>query len=560
MKVSYANLLSACSTVALMMAAVPLVGSPAQAQSTTTSTRSSSSTTTTTTTKASTAATTASPDASASVSAINPALFLSTVTGVPVDVPSNTEGAAAAGVTDPGVRGGAAGAGGIIATITAQQNTDEENFFHSARIRFQEVDSVDPTVTGITDVDAGLETPITGGGLGPSFNGNSCAQCHIFPAIGGGSPQTLNPQTTLATLDNATNTIPPFVFNGGPIREARFIFNSNGTADGGVHDLFVITGRTDATGQPNANTGTDTTCAVKQTNFPAQIADNFNPIFRIPISVFGDGLVENIGELKLEAAASAAASTASSLGVTTGDFNKSGNDGTITRFGWKAQNKSMLVFSGEAYNVEMGVTNENFQNERVEQFQSGGNNDSATAITDCLFNATPEDATNFENNFNTNSTGSDFSSDITNFAGFMRFLNPPTPAAATAATNAGLAAFENIGCGVCHTQTFTTDASAFLNNATVTFSPFSDFAIHNMGTVLADFVTQGNADGFHFRSAPLFGVGQRAFFLSDGRTTNLVIAIEDHASLGSEANEVIANFNALAAASQQNIISFLRSL
>ena len=51
------------------------------------------------------------------------------------------------------------------------------------------------------------------------------------------------------------------------------------------------------------------------------------------------------------------------LGIA-GTFNRSGNDGTITRFGWKAQNKSLLIFAGEAYNVEQGVTNENFPNER----------------------------------------------------------------------------------------------------------------------------------------------------------------------------------------------------
>jgi CxxC motif-containing protein (DUF1111 family) len=81
-----------------------------------------------------------------------------------------------------------------------------------------------------------------------------------------------------------------------------------------------------------------------------------------------------------------------------------------------------------------------------------------------------------------------------------------------------------------------------------------------MGTVLQDRVSQGQADGDDFRSAPLWGVGQRAFFLHDGRTTNLVTAIEDHASFGSEANEVIDNFNNLPAQTQQNIINFLRSL
>jgi CxxC motif-containing protein (DUF1111 family) len=470
----------------------------------------------------------------------NPAAAINATTGVPVNKPSNFEGSAASGVSDPGVRAGNAGAGGPLPGL----NSDELNFFFNARDRFQEVDSVNGS---IADHDAGLTTPETGAGLGPSFNGNACAQCHIQPAIGGGSPPTTNPQVTLATLDGATNTVPPFIANGGPIREARLIDNG-GQVDGNVHGLFVITGRTDATNQPNANTGTNTTCTTAQINWPQQIAAN-NIIFRIPISVFGDGLVENINDQKLMNSASNESSAASNLGITAGRFNHSGNDGTITKFGWKAQNKSMLMFAGEAYNVEQGVTNELFTNER--RFED----------VNCLFNATPEDATALENTRNSNSPASDFSSDIINFAAFTRLLNQPTPAAATAATKAGLTAFENVGCNVCHTPSLTTDASIFTGQSGVTVNAFSDFALHDMGTViLADDVSQGQADGDDYRSAPLFGIGQRAFFLHDGRTGNLVTAIEDHADGGSEANQVIANFNDLAASDQQNIITFLRSL
>ena len=502
------NLLAACSTAALAAAGLALSAGPTAAQT------------------------------------FNPAQQVNPVTGVPSGQPSNFEGSAADGVKDPGVRGGAAGAGGALPGL----NSDENNFFAATLDRFREVDSVSGTIE-------------SGAGLGPSFNGNSCAQCHSFPAVLGGSPPIQNPQVTLATLDGAKNTVPPFVANGGPVREARFVNDAQGNPDGGVHDIYVITGRTDATNHPNANTGTNTTCTVAQTNFPNQIANN-NIIFRIPISTFGDGLVENIGELTLAAdAAAAGGAAASNLGITTGRFNRTGNDGTITRFGWKAQNKSLLVFAGEAYNVEQGVTNENFGNERTAQFQSGGNNDTNAAITNCLFNATPEDSTNIERRTpNSNSAASDFSSDIVAFAAAMRLSDQPTPTAATWSTNAGRQAFLNIGCGICHIPNHTTDASIFTNQTHRVVHAFSDFALHEMGTVLQDRVSQGNADGDDFRSAPLFGVGQRAFFLHDGRTTNLVAAIEDHASYGSEANEVIENFNNLPGFQQQNIINFLRSL
>jgi len=113
----------------------------------------------------------------------------------------------------------------------------------------------------------------------------------------------------------------------------------------------VISGRSDALG-----------CNIQQPNFAAELARD-NVIFRIPTPTFGLGLVESVSDSGLEAALAANAQLKSSLGVS-GRFNHSGNDGTITRFGWKAQNKSLLVFSGEAYNVEMGVTNDAFPNER----------------------------------------------------------------------------------------------------------------------------------------------------------------------------------------------------
>ena len=104
------------------------------------------------------------------------------------------------------------------------------------------------------------------------------------------------------------------------------------------------------------------------------------------------------------------------------------------------------------------------------------------------------------------------------------------------------------------------DTTTNPNISNLGINTFSDFAVHNMGTGLADRVSQGNANGTQFRSAPLWGVGQRVFFLHDGRTNNLVQAIQQHASSGSEANQVIAQFNMLSTTDQQNILNFLRDL
>jgi len=126
----------------------------------------------------------------------------------------------------------------------------------------------------------------------------------------------------------------------------------------------------------------------------------------------------------------------------------------------------------------------------------------------------------------------------------------------------GKALFSSIGCATCHNPTpGKTQASSFdpeLSNAPV--NAFSDIEIHRMGTGLADNVSQGTAGGDQFRTAPLWGLGQRIFLLHDGRTTNLTTAIEAHASTGSEANTVISNFNSLSVAQRQAILDFLRSL
>jgi CxxC motif-containing protein (DUF1111 family) len=114
---------------------------------------------------------------------------------------------------------------------------------------------------------------------------------------------------------------------------------------------------------------------------------------------------------------------------------------------------------------------------------------------------------------------------------------------------------------VAFAATLVTGASGFgpaLSNQTI--HPYSDFAVHGMGSGLADRVSQGLANGDEFRTTPLWGLGQRIFLLHDGRTTDLVQAIQAHASSGSEANAVLRNFNQLSRSDQGAILAFLRSL
>jgi CxxC motif-containing protein (DUF1111 family) len=89
---------------------------------------------------------------------------------------------------------------------------------------------------------------------------------------------------------------------------------------------------------------------------------------------------------------------------------------------------------------------------------------------------------------------------------------------------------------------------------------YSDLMVHHMGQGLADGITQGAAGPDEFRTAPLWGLGERVFFLHDGRTRDLVAAIQAHDSQGSEANTVIQRFNSLSVGQQQDVLNFLRSL
>ena len=434
--------------------------------------------------------------------------------------------------SDPGVRGGTPGAGQPFASgLTA----GDLAFFNNVG------------VAQFTQVEAVAD------GLGPRFNLDSCAGCHAFPAVGGSSPPTNNPQVVRAPNMAPGSTVPSFLNIDGPIREVRFIRTTNGESgrnsnrssekndarpihtaglDGGVHDIFTIVGRSD---NPAG-------CNISQPSF----SDTSNMIFRIPTPLFGLGLVESITDTTIKNnLISDPGGLKRILGIV-GHVNTNGNDGTVTRFGWKAQNKSLLLFAGEAYNVEMGVTNEIFPNEREEDPK-------------CATNPLAENHTDFDNG--------NGPADIVAFMGFMRFLDQPQPAcgvtgqpACSASVDNGRTLFQTIGCAGCHTPSLTTGLSPIdaLNQKQVNL--FSDLALHHMGSGLADNIIQGGAGPDEFRTAPLWGIGQRAFFLHDGRTKDLLNAIEAHDSWGSEASGVIDFFQKLTASQKQDILNFLRSL
>jgi CxxC motif-containing protein (DUF1111 family) len=454
--------------------------------------------------------------------------------------------------TDPGVRSGLINGqpGATQTNPLPLQSVSENNpagslaFFENGLARFQEVEAV----------ASGANV-----GLGPRFNLNQCSGCHAQPAVGGTGAAS-NPQFQVITngiVSGSSNTIPSFITANGPTREARFPFflNESGSPNtsapnGGVEDLFTVSGLSGAG-----------SCSLQQPNF-ADALENNDIIFRIPTPVFGAGLIENIDDSTLIAVKAAAAGN--KFGIS-GTFNHNGNDGTIARFGWKAQNKSLEMFAGEAYNVEMGISNEIFPQDRPlpEEDQLGSG-----LPANCLNLAGigyPEDTTNFAPTTTSGSLAAQdasIPSDVVMFAMFMRLLAPPVPSPSSPSTAQGRALFSAIGCATCHTPTInSTQPSDFTPSlGTAAVNAFSDIEIHHMGTGLADNVSQGGAGGDQFRTAPLWGLGQRIFFLHDGRTTNLLTAIQQHASSGSEATQVEENFETLSAGQQQALLNFLRSL
>ncbi|MGA2845303.1 MAG: di-heme oxidoredictase family protein [Candidatus Acidiferrales bacterium] len=465
--------------------------------------------------------------------------------------------------TDPGVRTGAInGQTGATTTnplpltsVTAESPQGILEFFQNGLNRFQEVEVVSGGANN---------------GLGPRFNFNQCSGCHSQPSIGGSGPSANiypdvgpNPESQVITQGIANgrdNTLPSFITATGPTREARFpfFFNANGSVNtnspnGGVEDLFTVSGRSDAG-----------SCNIPQPSFATAQQEN-DIIFRIPTPTFGAGLVENIDDSTLLAIQTANANNG--FGIS-GTFNHNGNDGTISRFGWKAQNKSLEIFAGEAYNVEMGITNELFTQDRPLPGE-----DITTGLPANCLNLSktgyPEDATNFaftttsSDQFTENAT---IPSDVVAFAMFMRLLAPPvastTVPGGASSISSGKSLFSSIGCATCHTVTINSTQNSNITSslANQSLNPLSDIEIHHMGTGLADNVSQGSAGGDQFRSAPLWGLGQRIFFLHDGRTSNLLSAIGDHSGNGSEANTVISNFDSLSPTQQQNILNYLRSL
>jgi CxxC motif-containing protein (DUF1111 family) len=340
-----------------------------------------------------------------------------------------------------------------------------------------------------------LEVETSEEGLGPAFNGTSCAVCHSVPAVGGISTMT----EVRAGYRDENGRFQPL--NGGTL-----------------YQLFST---------PSHR------CQV-------QIPEEVNVIARrMPIPVFGAGLIEAIPDDAIIALEDPGDRDGDGISgraahirdVATGQMK-------IGRFGWKAQQATLLAFAGDAYRNEMGITNDLFRDE----FALGID---PAQMKLCGAAGKVEDIRDRR----TGMRG------IDNFESFMKFLAPIERAAQSEAAARGESLFGQIGCASCHAPRLMTGPSAnpLFNNRPVDL--FSDLLLHDVGT--GDGIEQEAATAEEIRTPALWGLRFRRPLLHDGSAATPEAAIRRH---GNEAAAAMRAFAELRDADRLAVLAFLQSL
>jgi CxxC motif-containing protein (DUF1111 family) len=346
-------------------------------------------------------------------------------------------------------------------------------------------------------LDDFLEVEFAEEGLGPAFNGTSCAVCHSVPAIGGAGTVSelragrLNDRGEFETLDDTGETL---------------------------FHLFSVPGHG---------------C---QPIVPAE-ANVFAR--RVPIPLFGAGLVEAIPDDTLRALEDpfdrngdgVSGRAAIVVDVATGERR-------VGRFGWKAQHATLLTFGADAYRNEMGITNDVFPLEAAYGV-------SADRMRLCDPFADPEDVADPR----TRRRG------IDNFASFMRFLAPVAREGVTPQTQSGEKVFDAVGCTACHVPSLLTGPSANRLFDRKPVALFSDLLLHDIGT--GDGIRQASAETNEIRTPALWGLRLRRPLLHDGSAGTIEQAILRHAQ---EADLSRRGFERLSEADRAALLAFLRSL
>jgi CxxC motif-containing protein (DUF1111 family) len=334
-------------------------------------------------------------------------------------------------------------------------------------------------------------------GLGPAFNGTSCAVCHSVPAIGGFGIMTE-------------------VRAGRRDEQGRFVPLSQGSDS--LFQMFSIPSHACQPVIPS------------EANIIAR---------RAPIPLFGAGLVEAIADETLLALQDpnddnrdgVSGRAAVITDIETGDRR-------VGRFGWKAQHATLMAFGADAYRNEMGITNDLFPTELA-----FGISPDLMRLCDRI--PDPEDRIEPA----TKRRG------IDNFESFMKFLGQPPRGAVDDQARAGERVFAEIGCAACHVPAITTGRSdnPLFDRRSVAL--FSDLLLHDIGT--GDGIDQAAATGAEIRTPALWGLRERRPLLHNGSAPTIEAAIERH---GGEADRVRSAFQALPADRRAALLAFLLTL
>jgi CxxC motif-containing protein (DUF1111 family) len=332
-------------------------------------------------------------------------------------------------------------------------------------------------------------------GLGPVFNNVSCVACHSTPVAGGASDIV---ETRFGHLDR-NGKFDPLAALGGSLMQD-----------------FAI--------DPAA-----------QESVPAQA----NIVAkRLTTPLFGAGLIEAIPDATIMRNADAQRSSAISGRVSVVQDVATGET-RVGRFGWKAQQATLLAFAGDAYLNEIGITSRLFPQENAPRGD-------VALLAQFDLVADPEDTVD-------PATGK---ADIDHFADYMRTLAPPPTVPPTQSSRNGRDLFAQIGCDGCHIPAMTTGASPIraLDHKTVPL--YSDLLLHDMGS-LGDGIAQGTARPAEMRTPPLWGLRARGPFLHDGRATTVDAAIRMHDGEADHARDRYARLNG---GQQRQLLDFLNSI
>jgi CxxC motif-containing protein (DUF1111 family) len=378
--------------------------------------------------------------------------------------------------------------------------------FASAMLRAQRTPLPGDPLTGASaaefeefrlGLDDFLEVETSEEGLGPAFNGTSCASCHNVPAVGGVSPVSE-------------------VRAGRRTPDGRFE-PLDSTGDSLFH-LFSVPGHAcQPVIPPEANV----------------------IIRRIPIPLFGAGLVEAIDDATIQALEDPVDRNGDGVsGRAAIVVDRGTGERRVGRFGWKAQHATLLAFGADAYRNEMGITNDLFPTELAIGVD-------AARMRICDPIPDPEDIADPR----TRRRG------IDNFASFMRLLAPIAREPAGDVTRNGEIVFASVGCTTCHVPALSTGPSAnpLFNRRPVPL--FSDLLLHDIGT--GDGIGQDAADANEIRTPALWGLRFRRPLLHDGSAATIEDAIRRHRG---EAELSRSGVERLPERDRVALIAFLRSL